>query len=75
MESLRILPIMMFLGGVLLIYSGIKGVYPIDVIRGNIQGFQDQDTTPVGYGATDNPFYAGTPYYRRPAQTDTPGLF
>lgn len=75
MESLRLLPIAMFLSGVLLIYSGIKGVYPMDVIRGNIQGFQDtQDPANVGYGANDNPFYAGTPYYRRPS-TASAGLF
>lgn len=75
MESMRLLPIMMFLSGVLLIYSGIKGVYPIDVIRGNIEGFQDsQDSTNVGYGPSDNPYYAGTPYYRRPSQS-SPGLF
>lgn len=75
MESLRLLPIMMFLSGVLLIYSGIKGVYPIDVIRGNIEGFNDtQDPTNVGYSSTDNPFYAGTPYYKRPS-TASAGLF
>jgi hypothetical protein len=73
MESLRVLPIMMFLSGALLIYCGIKGVYPIDVIRGNISGFEN-DPTNVGYDSTSNPFYAGTPLYRRPSGT-TPGLF
>lgn len=66
MESMRILPIMMFLSGMMLMYCGFKNVSPMDVIRGNIGDFQNYEDSDQGYGVTDDPLYAGVPLYHSP---------
>lgn len=73
MESLRILPVAMFLTGVLLMYAGFKNIAPLDIVRGNIGKFQDYDDNDLGYGMDDDPFYGGVPMYHRPAGMGNPG--
>lgn len=65
MEQLKFIPITMFLTGILLMYSGFKGIKPIDVLRQNI-GSLDQPGGPNLYTESTNPYYAGVPQYVRP---------
>ena len=67
MEGLRILPVAMFLTGILLMYAGFKNVSPMDVIRRNIGQFQAEEDRDQGYGITDDPLY------HRPIGRQTPG--
>ena len=75
MENLRIIPIMMFLSGALLMYSGFKNVNPMDVLRGNISEFNDEQDFDEGYSSSSDPFYDGIPQYRRPSSSGSSGSF
>lgn len=76
MESLRFIPVMMFLTGVTLVYAGFKGITPLDVIRGNLGSITSGSgnnvnngatNSPVAYSPTADPNYVGTvPIYRSP---------
>lgn len=73
MEGLRILPVAMFLTGILLMYAGFKNASPMDVIRNNIGEFQNWQDSDNGYGMDDDPFYGGVPLYHRPIGRQSPG--
>lgn len=69
MESLRVIPVAMFLTGVTLIYAGFKGIKPLDVIRQNLGSLGNgtggvSPTVPYTPGADYN--YVGTVQYRSP---------
>ena len=69
MESLRVIPVAMFLTGITLIYAGFKGMKPLDVIRQNLgslsNGAGGQSTT-VPYTPDADYNYVGTPQYNSP---------
>lgn len=75
MESLRVIPVAMFLAGVTLIYAGFKNMKPLDVIRQNLGSLSNtgasggQTTVPYTENADYN--YVGTPQYRSPGSGNT----
>ena len=75
MEGLRLLPVFMFLSGILLVYAGFKNMTPVEVMRGSIRDFQDWDDSDQGYGMSDNPFYGGVPLYSNPGYRSGPSTF
>lgn len=66
MEDLRFIPLLMFFGGVLLIYSGFQNTTPLAMVRNFLSGSNaSTGTVPSAtvtnpYVATTDPFYAGT---------------
>ena len=82
MEQLRVIPVFMFLAGIVLVYSGFKGQAPLDIIRNNLGSLGDDNVTatesspytPAQYGVTSNPYYVGVAY-TRPGTTLGPRLY
>ena len=64
MESLRVIPVAMFLAGVTLIYAGFKNMRPLDVIRQNLGSLSDGASggpATVPYTSDADYNYVGTP--------------
>lgn len=69
METLRVIPVAMFLTGVTLIYAGFKGMRPLDVIRQNLGSLSDGSSgqgNTVPYTSDADYNYVGTTQYRSP---------
>jgi hypothetical protein len=84
MEQLRVIPVAMFLTGVVLIYAGFQGIRPLDVIRNNLgslsTGTSAANSTTVPYTQSTDPNYAGvtvrsTPGANYGANFGSAGLF
>lgn len=62
METLRVIPVAMFLTGVVLIYSGFKGIKPLDLIKQNLGAGGDGGNmaTTVPYTPSADYNYVGT---------------
>jgi hypothetical protein len=62
MESLRILPLAMFLTGALLVYAGFSDQRPSDIVRNALKGGDGSSGGQEDLYAQDrNPYYAGVP--------------
>jgi hypothetical protein len=57
MEQLRLVPLLMFFGGILFIYAGFIDKSPTEILRGVLSG--GQQPQPNLYGPNVNPIYAG----------------
>jgi hypothetical protein len=76
MEDLRFIPLLMFFGGALLVYSGFNNDTPLAMIR----RFLGQDTTVATtnpYTANADPFFVGinTGTYQAPPRSGNPGFY
>jgi hypothetical protein len=86
MEDLRFIPLLMFFGGVLLIYSGFQNTTPLAMVRSFLSG-SNADTGAIPsatvtnpYAATTDPFFAGTNTlglrtYQPPVNTSDASLY
>lgn len=80
MESLRFIPVLMFLSGVTLIYCGFTNQTPVSVIRNNLGDLSAPNTTgqtqtsATPYTPSSNPDYVGV-YYTRPSMAPGPRLY
>lgn len=78
MEELRFIPLLMFFGGSLLVYSGFKNDTPLAMIKRFLgQGTQAPTTGPNSYTTTSDPFFVGinTGTYQAPPRAGNPGFF
>ena len=84
MEDLRFIPLLMFFGGILLIYSGFQDTTPLAMIRAflsaNTTGTVPSATVTNTYTPNTDPFYAGvttlTPMtYVAPTPQNNPTLY
>lgn len=77
MEDLRFIPLLMFFGGALLVYSGFNNDTPLATIKRFLgQGTATTSTTNP-YTSTADPFYVGinTGTYQAPPRAGNPSLF
>lgn len=75
MEDLRILPLFMFFAGALLMYAGLSGQNPSDIMRNALTGAAPSGDGTVPYSPSTNPVYAGINTYSRPTPYGDLGYF